>query len=192
MRPFKCVKHVFAMFFLLSMSFSVCRGVKPWSWIREDLGSFAGSANCFLAPLNLFHPWKALYYCKFQDHSQLGSHADDAEAYRWKGRQVLSCRKVGVHTRPYNQRSYSHSQAWINLREVILYEVVWLSCPRSLGLRDFSRAAGLAPKTHGPFVKLQKKSLHEYYEFAGIRTRLYSVRNSYQQYRTRRWRKFQW
>ena len=60
----------------------------------------------------------------------------------------------------------------INLREVILYEVVWLSCPRSLGLRNFSRAAGLAPKTHGPFVQLQKKSLHE---FAGIRARLYTV-----------------
>ena len=51
-----------------------------------------------------------------------------------------------------------------------LYEVVWQSCPRSLGLRNFSHAAGLAPKTHRPFVQLQKKSVEK---FAGIPTVLY-------------------
>ena len=86
-------------------------------------------------------------------------HADDAEAYWvywWKDWQVLSCREGGV-------RSWLDQPEKLTRLGSIWGRIVWsVALPRNLGLRNFSRAAGLAPKTHRPFVQLQKKSLHKF------------------------------
>ena len=91
-------------------SFFPCPFLCAGAWSHDHgygriWGPSRGVQTAFWLRWTFFIPGKHCIIVSSKITSQLESHADDAEAYWWKGSQVLSCRKVGVHTRPYNQRS---------------------------------------------------------------------------------------